>query len=91
MQPSWYELIATSFRYPLKMHTFWAYFEEKQARIAWDIAKIVCYHKIWLLQLVFVVFWDVEDSYHHKNFWVTYYTLYTIVYNWIYVIYTRKI
>ena len=87
-----YEPVAIGFQYILNKCTFWAYFEEKRERIAWDMAKIVCYHKIWLLpQLVFVVFWDVEDSYHHKNFWVTYYTLYTIVYNCFYVIYTRKI
>ena len=91
-QLGWYELVATGFHYPLKMRTFWAYFEEKRARIAWDMAKIVCYQKIRLLQqLIFVVFWDVEGSYHHKNFWVTYYTLYTIVNNCFYVIYTRKI
>ena len=91
-------MVATGFRgvwlptwYPLKMRTFWAYFEEKQAKIAWVMAKTICFSKIWLCttscSCIFVV---LHDSFHHKNYIGAYYTLYTIVYNWFYVKKSKK-
>ena len=72
----------TSFRYSSKIHTFWAYFEEKQPRNAWDIAKMICYSKIRLCALsCSCIFWHVEYFYHHKNYMVSYYTLCSIFYN----------
>ena len=85
-----HEPVATGFRgdrlptwYPLKMRTFWAYFEEKRAKIAWVMAKTICFSKIRLCttscSCIFVV---LHDFFHHKNYIGTYYTLYTTVYNW---------
>ena len=69
------------FTVPLKMRKFWAYFEDKQARIAWSVAKMICYAEIRLCATSCTcVFWHLEDFYHHKNFIGKNYTQYTIVY-----------
>ena len=78
--------------YPLKMRTFWAYFEEKRAKIAWVMAKTICFGKIRLCttscSCIFVV---LHDFFHHKNYIGTYYTLYTTVYNWFHEKNSKKI
>ena len=45
-QPDWLQSVAIWFRYSTKIRTFWAYFEEKQARNACARAKTICYGKI---------------------------------------------
>ena len=78
--------------YPSKMRTFWAYFEEKQPRNRWDVAKMICYSKIQLCSTSHnCIFWVLDNFCRHKNFMGSYYTLYTIVYNWFYVWNTTKI
>ena len=63
----------TVFRYSSKIHTFWAYFEEKQPRNACDMAKMICYSKIQLCVMsCSCIFWHVENFYHHKNYMVNY-------------------
>ena len=81
-----WKLSATGFRYSLKIHTFWVYFEEKQPRNAWDMAKMICFGKIQLCAMsCSCIFWHVEYFYHHKNYMVSYYTLCSIFYNWFYI------
>ena len=78
--------VATGFRYALKTHTFWAYFEEKRARNACAMAKTICYGKIRHCAMsCSCIFWHVENFYHHKNYMVNYCTLYSIFYNWFYI------
>ena len=69
-------------------------FEEKRARIACSMAKMICYTKIQLCAISRTcVFWHLEVLYYHKKIIDSNYTLYmyNIVYNWFYLIYTRKI
>ena len=69
-------------------------FEEKRARIACSMAKMICYTKIQLCAISRTcVFWHLEVLYYHKKIIGSNYTLYmyNIVYNWFYLIYTRKI
>ena len=77
--------------YTLKMRTFWTQFEEKRAKIAWVMAKKICFSKIQLCMTsrscIFVV---LHNFFHHKNYTGTYYTLYTIVYNWFHVKKNKK-
>ena len=49
-------------------------------------------HVLWPKQYITEnpTLWDVENFYHHKNSIVGYNTLYTIVYNWFYVLNTMK-
>lgn len=47
--------------------------------------------EIWLAQQLNFFFWDVEDCYHYKSFFVDYYILYAIFYNWLYVLNTTII
>ena len=80
------KLPATGFRYSSKIRTFWAYFEEKRARNACARAKRICYGKIRLCAMSCgCIFWHVEYFYHHKNYMVRYYTLYSIFYNWFFI------
>ena len=44
----WPQSVAISFRYSLKIHTFWAYFEEKQPRNAWHMAKMTLWQNMTL-------------------------------------------
>ena len=84
-QPDWLQLVAAGFRYSLNIHTFWAYFEEKQAINACARAKTICYGKIQLCVMsCSCIFWHAEYFYHHKNYMVRYYTLYSIFYSWFF-------
>ena len=94
-----HEPVSTGFRgnrlptwYPLKMRTFWAYFEEKQAKIAWVMAKTICFGIIRLCMTSHsCIFGVLHNFFHHKKYMGTYYTLCTIVYNWFYVKNPKKI
>jgi hypothetical protein len=49
------------------------------------MAKTICFGKIRLCTTYrSCIFGVLDDSFHHKNFIGTYYTLYTIVYNYFY-------
>ena len=89
-QPDRLGPVATGLWYPLKIRTFWAYFEEKRVNIAW--VKTICFggfqHSTTSRNCII---WVLEGFYHHKNFIGSNYTLYTIVYSMFYLIYTGKI
>ena len=91
-RPIWTNLDQLPAWYPSKIRTFWAYFEEKWPRNGWHVAKMICYSKVQLCWTSHTcIFWVLDNFYHHKNFMGSYYTLYTIVYNWFYVWNTAKI
>ena len=61
-------------------------FWEKWTRIAWVMAKMICFSKIWLCATSHnCIFWVLDNFYCHKNFMGSYYTLYTIFYISFYV------
>ena len=63
-----------------------AHFKEKRTRIAWVMAKMICFGKIQLCATSHnCIFWVLDNFYCHKNFKGSYYTLYTIFYNSFYV------
>ena len=63
-------------RYSSKIRTFWAYFEENQARNAHAMAKMICYGEIRLCMTSrSCIFWVLDNFYYHKNYIGSYYTL----------------
>ena len=71
---------------PLKTLHILSLFEEKQTRIAWVMAKTICFSKIQLCATSHnCIFWVLDNFYFHKTLMGSYYTLYTIFYNSFYI------
>ena len=78
--------VATGFRYSSKIRTFWAYFEENQARNTHVTAKTICYGEIQLCMTSrSCIFWVLDNFYYHKNYIGSYYTLYSIFHSCFYI------